>query len=91
MDEAQRSLAFWGHLQQTTKEHQWPLEFDLETLLVNADFELRLLREAFPILLESAKGFVSQLTDSNTVEVEMQRISSQFSEAVHESVLYYSK
>lgn len=88
---AQLGLAFLEHLQLTAKEHQWPLEFDLDSLLVNAEYELRLLREAFPILLESAKSFVAQLTDSNTVEIEMQSISSQFSEAVHESVMFYSK
>ena len=88
---AQLGLAFLEHLQQTAKEHQWPLEFDLETLLVNAEYELRLLREAFPVLLESARSFASQLTDANTIEAEMQSISSQFSEAVHKNVAYYSQ
>ena len=88
---AQLSLAFLEHLQQTAKEHQWPLEFDHETLLVNAEYELRLLREAFPILLESARSFASQLTDANTMEAELQSISSQFSEAVHKNVAYYSQ
>ncbi len=60
---AQLGLAFLEHLQQTAKEHQWLLEFDLETLLVNTEYELRLLREALPVLLESARDFTSQLTD----------------------------
>ena len=87
---AQLSLAFLEHLRQTAKEHQWPLEFDLDTLLVNTEYELRLLREALPALLESARRLVSQLTDPNDVEAEMQSISSQFGEAVHKNVAYYS-
>lgn len=88
---AQLGLAFLEHLEQTAEEHQWPLEFDLETLLVDTEYELSLLREAFPILLESSRLFTTQLIDSITVEVEMQSISSQFSEAVHQNVMYYSK
>jgi hypothetical protein len=34
-------------------------------------------------LVEYAKQFVSRLTDANTVEREIQKIHSQFSEAVH--------
>jgi hypothetical protein len=85
------SLAFLEHLQQIDREHQWQLEFHPETLLKNSDYQLSLLREALPVILEAAKRFVSQLTDSDTVEAEMQSLSSQFSEAVHKNVAYYSK
>ncbi|MCK7519415.1 MAG: hypothetical protein MZV64_17630 [Ignavibacteriales bacterium] len=87
---AQLGHAFLDHLQQIDREHQWHLQFHPETLLNETDYQLSLLREALPILLHAAKRFVAQVTDPITVESEMQLVSSQFSEAVHKNVKFYS-
>jgi hypothetical protein len=87
---AQLGHAFLDHLQQIDREHQWHLQFHPETLLNETDYQLSLLREALPILLHAAKRFVAQVTDPITVESEMQLVSSQFGEAVHKNVKFYS-
>jgi hypothetical protein len=89
MGGAQLSHALLDHLQQIDMEHQWQLQFDPETLINNADYQLSMLREALPILVEESMRFVSQLTDPDTVETEMQSISSQFHDAVHKNVEFY--
>jgi hypothetical protein len=86
---AQLSQTLMEHLQQIDRERQWQLQFHPETLLTNSDYQLRLLREALPVLLESARRFVSQLTDPVSVETVMQSISSQFGDSVHKNVEYY--
>jgi hypothetical protein len=87
---AQLGLAFFEHLKQIDSDHQWQLQLHPETLVQNGDYQLALLREALPLLLEDAKTFVSQLTDPTTVEAEMQLVYSQFNEAVHRNVEFYS-
>jgi hypothetical protein len=86
---ARLSLSLMEHLQQIDREHQWQLQFDPETLINNADYQLSVLREALPILVEASRRFVSQLTDPDTVEAEIQSISSQFHDAVHNNVEFY--
>lgn len=87
---AQLSQTLMEHLQQIDREHQWQLQFHPDTLLTNSDYQLKLLRDALPVLLKEAKHFVSLLTDPVSVETEMQSISSQFSEAAHKNVEFYS-
>ena len=87
---AQLSLAFFEYLQEIDMEHQWQLQLHPETLVQYGDYQLTLLREALPLLLDEAKTFVSKLTDPTTVEAEMQLIHTQFSEAVHGNVDFYS-
>jgi hypothetical protein len=85
------SSAFLERLQQMAVKMKWPLEFSPETLITNADYELRLLREALPILLETGRQMASQLTDPDEVEFEMQSITSQFEGSVHKNVAFYMK
>lgn len=87
---AQLSLAFFEHLKKIDSENQWELQLHPETLVLNGDYQLALLREALPLLLKEAKTFVSQLSDPTTVEAEMLLVSSQFSQAVHRNVEFYS-
>ena len=64
----------------------WNLQFNPKTILEDRTSPLDVLREALPRLLETAKQFVSHLTDAVTVETEVQAIHWQFSEAVRRSV-----
>jgi hypothetical protein len=86
---ARLSISLMERLQQVDREHQWHLQFDPETLINNADYQISLVREALPILVEESRQFASQLTDPDTVEAEMQSISSQFHDAVHKNVEFY--
>ena len=87
---AQLSLTFMEHLRRIDREHQWNLRFHPESLLENDDYQLNVLREALPSLLDEAKRFVSKLTDLTTVEAEIQSVSSQFSDAVHKNIEFYN-
>jgi hypothetical protein len=88
---AHLGLVFLEYLQHTAEEHKWKFHFDPQTTQTNVDYPLVILRDELPTLLETAKRFASQLTDPSSVEIEMQLISSQFSEAVHRNVAYNSK
>lgn len=87
---AQLGMAFFDHLRKIDEENQWHLHFDPDTLIDNDDYQLGLLRQALPVLVEDAKRFVSNLADPAAVETEIQFVSSQFSEAVRRNVEYYS-
>ncbi len=78
-------------LLETSKEHNWQMQFNLQTVLDNANYSLEVLREALPILLKTAEQFVSRITDPDTVETQMQQLGSQFSEAVHRDVERFRK
>jgi hypothetical protein len=81
----QLSLVFLERLRETAKRNQWPLQFNPQTLLTQADYPLSLLQIALPVLLETARHFAAQLTD----ETELQAIAAQFSEAVQTNVAGY--
>lgn len=85
---AQLSLVFLEYLQHTT-EHPWRLQFNPQTILTYADYPLKVLREELPMLLDVAKRFAAQLTDSQSVEAEMQDVVSQIGEAVNKNVAYH--
>ena len=88
---AQLGQALLDHLQQSANEHDWALTFNTEDLIVNADYELKMLREALPALLDGAKEFASQLTNPEIIDSEIQSITSQFSESVHKNVAFHGK
>ena len=75
-------------LLETSKKHNWQMRFNLQTIL-DGDYSLEVLREALPILLETAKQFASGVTDPEIVGAQMQTLSMQFSEAVHRDVAFY--
>lgn len=85
------SQAFLDRLDGTAKKHNWPLEFNPSTVLDSADYPLEVLREALPVLLETAKQFVSDITGPAVVRARMQEVDSQFSPSVHRDVARYGK
>lgn len=84
------SQALLDKLLETAKQHGWPMQFDLQTVL-EGDYPLHTLQEALPILLETAKQFACGVTDPQTVEASMQTLNGQFGEAVQQEVGRYCK
>lgn len=83
-------MAFLEHLRRVDENHQWHLQFDPDNLISDDEYQIALLRQALPVLLDDAKRFVSNLADPASVEVEMQFVSSRFSDALRRNVEYYS-
>lgn len=81
--------ALLNKLQETASKRGWQIQFNPQTVLEHSDYPLEVLREAFPALVQTAKEFVSNLTDSASVEAIMQDVSAQFSEAIHKDVERY--
>jgi hypothetical protein len=84
-------VVFLANLEQTAREHQWQFQFDPQNPSDYSEYSLVVLRKELPVLVETARRFASQLTDPESVETEMQAISSQFSEDVHKNVVYCNK
>jgi len=84
------SQSLLDELLETSKKHNWQMQFDLQTV-VKGDYPLQILQEALPILLETAKQFASRVTDPQTVDAHMQTLNVQFGEAVHQDVARYCK
>jgi hypothetical protein len=85
------SQALLDQMQETAIKHNWRMQFDLQTVLDSKDIPLEVLREALPVLLETARQFVSEITDPVVVEARLQEVSSQFSEIVHRDIARYEK
>jgi hypothetical protein len=88
---AATSQALLQKLQKTAEKYDWQIQFNEQTVLDHNDYPLETLRESLPVLLETAKDFVSNLTDPAHVEARMEEISSQFSETIHRDVMRYAK
>jgi hypothetical protein len=85
------SQALLDQLLETAIKHNWQMQFNLQTVLDSTNYSLEVLREALPVLLETAKRFVSDITDPLIVEARMREVSSRFSETVHRDVARYGK
>jgi hypothetical protein len=85
------SQAFMDRLQETSKRYDWQMQFDHQTVLDTTNCSLKELREALPILLETAKKFVSEIMDPVAVEARMQAINLQLGETAHRDILLYGK
>ncbi|MBN1261731.1 MAG: hypothetical protein JXB35_13730 [Anaerolineae bacterium] len=82
--------ALLDELVETSRKHNWQMQFDLQTIL-QGDYPLHILQEALPVLLDTAKQFASKVTDPQTVEASMQTLHGQFGEAVQQEVARYCK
>ena len=88
---AAMSQSLVDELQETARKHNWQLQLNAQTVLDSTVYPLELLREALPVLVETAKAFVSNMTGPAFVEAHMKELSSRFSEAVHEDAARYGK
>jgi len=73
---------FLEELRKTALEHNWPLQFNYQTVLAG-EYPLGILREALPVLLERGKQFASRVTDPKNVDERMNTLKMQFGGAVH--------
>jgi hypothetical protein len=83
--------ALLDELSETAKKHNWPVQLSLETVLDGKRYSLDVLREALPLLRETAKRFVSDITDPAIIETRMQEVNMRFSETVHQDIAHYEK
>ncbi len=83
--------AFLDQLQETSNQHNWHMQFQLETVLDGSDYPLSVLREALPILLETSRQFAAQITSPAIVDFRIQQIRSRYSDSVLHDVDYYGK
>jgi hypothetical protein len=85
------SQALIDQLQETANKRNWQMQFNQRTVLDNTNYSLEVLREALPVLFDTAKRFVSEIVDPVLVEARMREVSSQFSDTVHRDVARYGK
>lgn len=83
------SQALLDELRKTANQHNWYMQFNPHTVLDSTKYPLEVLREALPVLLETAKQFVSSITDPDIVEIRMREVSSRVSETIHRDVARY--
>ena len=88
---AAMSQALVDELQETARKHNWQIMLNARTVLDSTVYPLEVLREALPVLVETAKGFVSKVTGPEFVEAHMKEQSARFSEAVHRDAARYGK
>ncbi|MDY0019955.1 MAG: hypothetical protein RBT47_08140 [Anaerolineae bacterium] len=81
--------ALLDELSAISTEHGWPLAFTSETVLDKAEYPLDVLREALPVLVDTAKQFATRVTNAELVGAQMQKLTSQFSAAVHKDAAHY--
>ncbi len=78
--------AFLEELRNTATHHNWPLQFNYQTVLTG-EYPLGILREALPVLLETGQIVVSKMTDPRQVEAHMDALRTQIGEDVQEDVM----
>jgi hypothetical protein len=76
-------------LQKTAERNNWPIQFNLDTIMEHTKCPLEVLIKALPELLETAKQFVSAVTGPVAVETRLREVSSQFNESIHQDAEYY--
>lgn len=83
---AAMSQALLDELQEHARQNDWQLHFNPQTILHSEMDSPARLGDALTELVEVAKRFVSQLTDTDTVEQEMKKIDTQFGENVRKTI-----
>jgi hypothetical protein len=76
-------------LKESAARNQWKLLFNAETGVQKTQYPLGVLREALPVLLQTAKAFVTRLTDAETVETRMRDLDAQMDASLHADVQRY--
>ena len=76
---------------ETSREHNWKIQFNRQTVLDYRDYPVSLLRAALPTLFETARVFLSQVTDPQVIETRLKEIRSTFSETALQDIERYGK
>jgi hypothetical protein len=83
------SSALLDELTKAAHANSWPVQFNQYTVLEAGDCPEEGLKKALPALLETAKQFVSNITDRETVDAQIKKINSRFSEEVQREIAAY--
>ncbi len=83
--------AFLAELQMAAQQNGWQMVFLPSRLMDAKDLSLAQAREALPILVETAKRFVTKITDKSTADSIMKDVHGRFDEAIHASVSHFEK
>lgn len=86
---AKMSKALLDELEKMASAHSWRIRFSPDAGLEGADSSLDTLKKALPALLDTAKQFVSRVTDQGVVDAHMQKINSRFDENVQKDIVFY--
>ena len=88
---ATMAQALVDELQKTATERGWQMQFNAQTVLDDTGYPLELLRQALPVLVETAKRFVANVTGPAFVEARITEVGSRFSDAVHADAALYGR
>lgn len=80
---------FFTELQSVSKQHTWQMEIQPDNLLDVSALSLSETQEALPILLETAKQFVIEITDESSVNTIVQDVRSKFDEFTLENISHF--
>jgi hypothetical protein len=84
--------AFFAELQSVVKQHGWRVDIRPEQAAVDVSaLSLSETREALPILFQSAKRFVTRISDANTADAIVQEVCSHFDAYAQMNVAYFEK
>jgi hypothetical protein len=84
--------AFFTELQSVVKQHGWQVDIRPGEATVDVGaLSLLTTREALPALFESAKRFVTRISDENTADSIVQDVCSRFDAYAQMNVAYFEK
>jgi hypothetical protein len=84
--------AFFTELQSVVEQHGWRVDIRPEQAAVDVSaLSLSETREALPILFQSAKRFVTRISDANTADAIVQEVCSHFDAYTQMNVAYFEK
>lgn len=80
---------FINKLQLVSKHHEWQIEVQPDNPLDVSALSLPVTQEALPVLLETAKQSVIEITDASTVNMIVQDVRSKFDEFTLENISHF--
>jgi hypothetical protein len=88
---ATMSQLLLDELQSTAQNYGWQIQLNPQTILDGNLYPVDVLRNALPVFLETAKRFVSRITEPGLVDAELQELQAQIGETIHKNVAQYGK
>lgn len=83
--------AFLTELQSVAKQHRWQIGIHPDALLDVSALSLSKTQEALPAMFETAKRFVSNITDEVTADSIVQTVRSRFDKSIPISVSHFER
>jgi hypothetical protein len=83
--------AFLTELQSVAKQHGWQIGIRPDSLLDVSALSPSQMQEALPVMFETAKRFVTRITDEATANTIVQNVRSHFDKSIPISVSHFEK